>query len=95
MSDDKVVTLFTEGYHDPGSQEAVVELLQELLESAQKGEIIGIIIGTVQANGYIGTRSAKGGCIMAQLVATSAALHFDLMYNWTIGDTNGYPDVSA
>lgn len=84
MDDEKNnVIPISEGIYDvPGVQDSVIDLLEELLELAEKGEIIGIVIGAVRANGEIGTFSRKGSARYSVLLSAATMTQFDLCYHW-------------
>ena len=83
MNDDnKVVSINEQAFSVPGIQEDVVDLLTDLLEQAQRGEIVGVIIGAVKANQEVGALLAGGSSPYSSLVAASALCTFDLCHLW-------------
>ena len=82
MSENKIVALH--GTSTPGStiQQEVVDILKELLAEAERGEIIGIVVGSVDPGKCIASRSRKGSATYAELVAAATMLQFDLCKHW-------------
>lgn len=81
--DNKVVSINEKEFSVPGVQEDVVDLLTDLLEQAERGEIVGVVIGAVKANQMVGALVAHGSSTYSALVAASALSTFDLCNSWS------------
>jgi hypothetical protein len=82
MDNEKIVPIHDCAIHVPGVQQGVINLLCDMLEQAEKGEIVGIAIGAVRANHEIGTFSARGSAAYSALVASVSMCHFELCKHW-------------
>lgn len=77
-------------YKTPGANAYVIKALRETLEQAERGEIFGVAIASINARGYVHIKCEKGSCGMAEIVGAVAILQHDMMINWeSIADDAG------
>jgi hypothetical protein len=77
----KILTQFGE-YMTPGPDEEVVGILCDLLEKAQRGEVVAIAIGAIRGDGYVMTRANRGKRGTGELLGAVAALQSEMIENW-------------
>jgi hypothetical protein len=84
VDDERKIVPINDGvFHVPGIQREVVDLLNDLLEGAKRGEVIGIVVGAISPNHEIHTYSRKGSADYSQLVSAAVMCQFDLCHHWT------------
>jgi hypothetical protein len=85
-SESKVVPICENMIHVPGIQQKVIDLLTDLMDQAQKGELTGIVVGAVRPNHEIGTLTAKGSAAFSELIAAAVMCQWDLCTKWCEDD---------
>jgi hypothetical protein len=69
-------------YGIPGANQDVCELLREMLEKAECGEIIGVGVCAVLANGCSWTEFASGGANTATVLGGVILLQNTILKSW-------------
>ena len=69
-------------YRTPGVDAEVVDLLRKTLAAAEKGEIIGVAIACIRANGFTLTRANRGSAGTGELIGAVALLQAEMIENW-------------
>lgn len=69
-------------YKVPGPNAEIVLLLEELLEMAKKGEIIGIAVATITKAHKVGNINLVGSASYAELLGAADILKDDIKEAW-------------
>lgn len=73
-------------YYTEGPNKRVIAILQEALDEAKKGEIVGIAVAKILPNGEIGSDADCGNRCFAELCGSVAVLQHDLIEKWKSHD---------
>jgi hypothetical protein len=69
-------------FKTPGRQEEVAKMLRRLADEADRGEIIGAAVATINRNEDAGTFYQPGSAGWARLIGSLALLQHIMMKNW-------------
>lgn len=65
------------------TDKAVINLLESLIDKAERGELLGVACAWVEGNNDIGLRIADGSANAGLLAASVGALNFEINYRWS------------
>jgi hypothetical protein len=73
-------------YFTLGPNKRVIALLEEALEEAKKGEIVGVAMAKILPNGEVATAADEGNRGFAEICGSVAVLQHDLIVKWKTYD---------
>lgn len=77
------IVCLTNNHLPVGATDAdVAQLLYDLIQKAQRGELLGIAVAYVEGNNQVDVRIASGSAHAGLLVSAVSALHYDINKRW-------------
>lgn len=69
-------------YQTPGPNKRVIATLRDILDGAERGEILAVAVAMIKAGGIVHIRGESGNRGMAELVGAVSVLQHDMLQDW-------------
>lgn len=66
-----------------GTSPDIVNVLESLIVKAERGELLGLVVGYVEGNNEVRTQIASGSADAGLLVAAASSLCFEINARWS------------